>query len=129
MRCAGNQRHSECRPKANGDVIAVIESDGAHLLEIQHCLDMDADGVHRSLQIFFGSARAQANSLFKLQTGGDIAIQRIMRAGLIRKQVGDDPPFDQFGKNFRAFSPTERGAFFWPQTAARGAGESVCRSQ
>jgi len=78
--------------------------DSAHLLQVQHRLNVNPDGVHRAFQIFLRVARAQTGGFLDAQSGGNVAVQRVVGAGLVGEQVRDDLPFYQFRQNLCAIS-------------------------
>ena len=42
------------------DVVAVVEGDGAHLLELEHAFDVAGHGVERLLEVALGIGLAKA---------------------------------------------------------------------
>ena len=94
------------------NVIAIIERNGAFLLQCEHCLDVHAHGVHCSLNIFFRIFPAQNERIFERHPVRNIAVQRVVSTGLIRENVGHDPALNDLRENIRAIADESHGKRF-----------------
>ena len=72
------------------DQIAVVEHDGAGSLKGEHRAHMFGDGTRGSRHQALRVALTQRADLIKRQTGRDIAIDQVVRGGLIGDDVGHD---------------------------------------
>ena len=63
---------------------------------------MRAHGLERARHVLFGIARAKGPRLFQRHSVGDVAVQRVVRAGLVGEHIGDDAAADQLRQNVRA---------------------------
>ena len=69
------------------NVVAVVEGDRAHLLQLEHALDVARHGVERALDVCLGIALAQLQRGFQRHAAGHVAVQRIVRRGLVGENV------------------------------------------
>src|SRR5713101_4507259 len=69
--------------RLRADIVPVIESDRAFLLQSEHGIDVNGHRVHRSLDIFVRIFSAQRERVFERYPVRHVAVQCVMRAGLI----------------------------------------------
>ena len=86
------------------NVVAVVEGDRAHLLQLEHAFDVARHGVERALDICFGIALAQRQRVFQRHAAGHIAVQRIVRRSLIGQDVGHHAALSQLGNDVAAIA-------------------------
>ncbi len=69
------------------DVVAVVEGDGAGLLEREHRPDVVRHGGHGPANVVVGIRAAEHGRLLDGHAGGDVAVQGVVRGGLVRDRV------------------------------------------
>ena len=94
------------------NVIPVIERDRSQLLQGQHAFHMFSHGFKRAFAICLGIAFAQLGSLRHIEPLRNVAANRIVRAGLIRQQIGHHAAPREFGNHVRAISHQAYGSGF-----------------
>ena len=90
--------------RLGANVVAVIERDRAFFLQRQHRFDMDGHRLHRALNVFVGIFSAQRERVLQRHSVWDITVERIMRAGLIRQNIGNHSAFYDFRKDIGAIA-------------------------
>src|SRR5277367_4564659 len=78
------------------DVVAVVEGDCAHTLEFQHSLDVVAHSAHREARVLFRVALAEIDRFGQVHAVRHVAVQRVVGAGLVSQNIGDDVAADEF---------------------------------
>ena len=94
------------------DVVAVVECDGAQFLQREHAFDVPGDGFKRALAIRVGIALAKFGGLLDVEPLRNVAAERIVRAGLVGEQIGDDSAAREFGNHVGAISHQADGRGF-----------------
>ncbi len=88
--------------RLRADIVPVIESDRAFLLQSEHGIDVNGHRVHRSLDIFVRIFSAQRERVFERHPVRHIPIQRVVRAGLVSENIRNYPTLYDFRKDIRA---------------------------
>src|SRR5208282_709700 len=81
------------------DVVPVIEGGGAELLQVQHTGDVAGDGFVGSFEVVLGIGATQLGGGLEAESRRDVAVQGIVGAGLVGKQIGDDATARQLGND------------------------------
>ena len=90
--------------RLRANVVPVIESDRARLLQREHRLDVHRHRPHRSLDVFVRIFRAQRDRFRERHSVRHIAVERIVRAGLIGQNIGNDAASHHFRQDIRAIA-------------------------
>ncbi len=77
------------------DVVAVIESDRAALLEFHHDAHVPIHRRDGEFLVVLRVTRTQRGGFPGAQIDRDIPLERVVRARLVGEHVGDDPAFEQ----------------------------------
>ena len=64
---------------------------------------------YRTLQIVVGIIAAEFGGLFQAQSRRNVAVQRVVRAGLVGEQIGDDAAARQFRNDVGAIAHQAHG--------------------
>jgi hypothetical protein len=99
------------------DVVAVVEDDGAGAHERQHGRDVRRHRRHRACGVVGRVGGPQRGRLGERQAVRHVAVQRIVRRGLVGDDVGPDAPRDERGQHVgrvRAEADRARGALARP---------------
>src|ERR671918_115442 len=72
------------------DVVAVVEGNCAPFLQGQHCLHMLRHRGHRALDIFIRAFHAQLERVLERYSVRHVAVESVVRAGLICENVRHD---------------------------------------
>ena len=99
-------------------VVAVVEGDGAEALQFQHGLDVLAHGSHRAARVLFRVALAEFDRFGQRHAVGDVAVQRIVGAGLVGQHIGDDVAADEFRQHIGGVADQADGDGFASRFAA-----------
>ncbi len=75
-------------------VVAVVEDDRAHLVEVEHRAHVLGHRVQRAALILLRVALAQLCRLVERQPGGNVAVERVVRGGLVGDEVHADATAD-----------------------------------
>ena len=81
------------------DIIAVVERNGAAALQLQHGAHVGGDRVKGAVDVLVRMGHAQSGRFFGGVTYWNVAVEWVVRAGLIGQQVGDNAAAHQFGKH------------------------------
>src|ERR1700693_618726 len=86
------------------DIISIVESNCAEVLQIEHALYMLSHGRHGSFFVFIRIFLAQVDGGIEAHPVWHVAIQRIMRACLIGKNIWDDATASQLRNHVGAIA-------------------------
>ena len=94
------------------NVVAVVECDGAQLLQREHAFDVPGDRFERALAIRLRIVVAKLGGLLDVEPLRNVAAQRIVRAGLVGQQIGDDAAAREFRNHVGAIADQADGRGF-----------------
>ena len=104
------------------NVVAVVEGDGAGALQGEHGVDVDDHGCGGAADVFFGIALAEFRGLTQREALRNVAVERIVGAGLVGDNVDLHAAADDFGEHVGAVADEANGecaAFATGQLAER----------
>ena len=81
--------------RLSANVVSVIECNGAFFLQREHRLDMNAHRTHGAFDVIVWIFRAQRERVLERHSIWNVAVQRIMCAGLIGENIWNHAtPYD-----------------------------------
>ena len=84
------------------NVVAVVERHRTTALELEQRLHMGGDAGDRAAQVVLRVAPPELGGLRYRQRRWDVAVQRVVRRGLVRDDVGREPPARELRQHGRA---------------------------
>ena len=82
--------------RLRANVIPVIKSDRAFLLQREHRLDVNRHGLHRAIDVFVRILSPQRERVLQLHSVRHIAVERVVRAGLVGQNIGNNAALHNF---------------------------------
>ncbi len=91
------------------NIIAVVKSRDAHLFKRQHCANVIGHGAFRRLDDLLRLGFGLALIFFPLPAERQVAVQRIVRAGLVGDHIRAYAAFDQLRQDLRRVTAQRHG--------------------
>src|SRR5439155_2997131 len=88
--------------RLRADIVPVIESDRAFLLQSEHGIDVNGHRVHRPIDVLLGFFCTQSECVLEWHSVRHVPIQRVVRAGLVSENIRNDATLYDFRKDIGA---------------------------